>query len=179
MSESLIGRLQNAHNFNQRYDLYKRVLCICSGGLLRSPTHAYALSQDPFNFNTRSAGIDTYHCLTAVDDVLVEWADEFVVMDVGQKRQLLDRYGDAIVSSHRPKGSALIVVMNIPDRFQYRDPQLIDLIKSRYPVALREAEKLRSDPKPTSDVMPEIKSAAEQLNKGKGPNSGREVDTDF
>ncbi len=36
---------------------YKRVLCVCSAGVLRSATTAVVLSKEPFNFNTRSAGL--------------------------------------------------------------------------------------------------------------------------
>ena len=36
---------------------YHKVLCVCSAGCLRSPTAAVVLAQEPFNFNTRSAGV--------------------------------------------------------------------------------------------------------------------------
>ena len=127
-------RIMNAQNYNQRYDKYQRVLCICSGGLLRSPTTAWVLANDPFNYNTRSAGIDSHHALTLVDDVIVEWADIIVVMNKTQKHQLLEAYD-------LKNADKLIVVMNLPDRFQYRDPELVQKIKDIFPFALADARK--------------------------------------
>ncbi len=67
---------------------FKRVLCVCSAGLLRSPTAAMVLSQDPFNFNTRAAGIVPNYALIPVDEVLLEWADEIVCMELEHKIML-------------------------------------------------------------------------------------------
>jgi hypothetical protein len=49
-------RIGNASNKYQ--GKYKRVLAVCSGGLLRSPTIAHTLAAEPYNYNTRSVGID-------------------------------------------------------------------------------------------------------------------------
>ena len=67
---SLMNRLANTHNHYQGDA--KRVLCVCSAGLLRSPTAAFVLSQEPFGFNTRAAGIAEDFALIVVDDVLLE-----------------------------------------------------------------------------------------------------------
>ncbi len=58
---------------------YKRVLCVCSAGVLRSATTAVVLSQEPFNYNTRSAGVEHY-ALTPITLPLLFWADEIVCM---------------------------------------------------------------------------------------------------
>lgn len=50
----VMNRIANASNKFQ--GSYKRVLCVCSAGLLRSPTAALVLSKDPYNFNTRACG---------------------------------------------------------------------------------------------------------------------------
>lgn len=79
-----MNRKWNSHNEYQ--GKHKRVLCVCSAGLLRSPTAAWVLSNPPYNFNTRAAGIDVGHALIPVDDVLIEWADEIVCMDEYQQK---------------------------------------------------------------------------------------------
>lgn len=114
------NRLYNATNPAQGE--FKRVLCVCSAGLLRSPTAAVVLSQDPFNFNTRAAGIEKSFALVPVDEVLVTWAQEVVVMTRQHRDSFLNYYDDV-----RP-----IKVLNIQDDYEYRDPELMRLIAERY-----------------------------------------------
>ncbi len=100
---------------------YRKVLCVCSGGILRSPTAAMVLSQPPFNYNTRAAGTITEFALIPVDRALVEWADSAVVMEERHKIKLLEL-----------EFKKEIIVLDIPDRYEYRDPELVDLIAKRY-----------------------------------------------
>jgi predicted protein tyrosine phosphatase len=69
----------------------KKVLCVCSAGLLRSPTAAWVLGNPPFNFNTRAAGLMEEYALIPVDDVLLTWADEIVTMEGWQSDIVLTR----------------------------------------------------------------------------------------
>ena len=116
----LMNRLANCTNRYQGE--YKRVLCVCSAGLLRSPTAAFVLSQEPYNFNTRAAGLTPEFALVPVDRVLLEWADEIVVMSAQQAEQIRAMLED----------EKQIVVLGIPDNFRYRDPELIRLIRESY-----------------------------------------------
>lgn len=104
---------------------YKKVLCVCSAGCLRSPTAAEVLSREPFNFNTRAAGVYTDFAIVAVDPVLLHWADEIVCMDEGHKRMLEDMMDKCAIT--RP-----IVVLNIGDVYEFRDPELVKAIKAKY-----------------------------------------------
>lgn len=122
MSE--MNRIANAGNPFQGD--FKKVLCVCSAGLLRSPTTAVVLSQEPFNFNTRAAGLIEDFALIPVDDVLLAWADEVVCMTKEQETVLKTR-------TEKP-----VICLNIPDSFGYRDPQLMTLIKERYQQATGE-----------------------------------------
>ena len=115
---SKMNRLCNAKN--QFQGPFKRVLCICSAGLLRSPTAALVLSQEPFNFNTRAAGIEDDFALVVVDDVLLEWADQIVCMQPDQKVRL-----EAMTD--KP-----VFCLDIKDSFRYRDSILMDMIKDKY-----------------------------------------------
>ena len=117
-------RIGNASNRHQ--GKYKRVLAVCSGGLLRSPTIAHTLAAEPYNYNTRSVGLDPDYALNLVDQVLLEWADEIVCADteheVTVKLKLMD-----IGITGKP-----VVNLKLPDVYPYRDRKLVHLIKKRY-----------------------------------------------
>ncbi len=115
---SHFNRLGNAKNMYQT-DV-KKVLCVCSAGLLRSPTMAVVLSQEPYNYNTRAAGISDEYALIPVDDVLLHWADEIVVAEDWMREELVDNTDKPIYS------------LNLPDKYEYRNPKLMELIKERY-----------------------------------------------
>lgn len=114
----MMNRLANCHNKYQGDT--KKVLCVCSAGLLRSPTAAVVLSQEPFNFNTRAAGMSAEFALVPVDKVLLEWADEIVCMEP-EHAEILSTLTD------KP-----IICLGISDNFSYRDPVLMGLISKSY-----------------------------------------------
>ena len=115
---NVMNRLGNCKNPFQGGG--RKVLCVCSAGLLRSPTAALVLSQPPFNYNTRAAGVTKEFALIPVDEVLVEWADEIVVMEQWMADKIKTDYA---------RDST---VLKITDNYSYRDPKLITLIHSRY-----------------------------------------------
>lgn len=116
MAKVSYNRLANLGNKYQGPS--KRVLCVCSAGMLRSPTVAWVLSNPPFNFNTRAVGASDY-ALIPLDEALVQWADEVICMDNSQKRIIEEL--DA--SSNTP-----IYVSNIPDEYPFRDPELVKIV---------------------------------------------------
>ena len=120
------NRLYNAKNPWQGDA--KKVLCVCSAGLLRSPTAARVLAEE-YNYNTRAAGIDTEHALIPVDDALLFWADEIVCMNHSQVERLKEG------KEHLLKGTE-VVNLNIPDDFGYMDPKLVAIIKEQYAESL-------------------------------------------
>ena len=138
---SLRNRLGNCHNMYQGGS--KRVLTVCSAGLLRSPTTAWVLSNAPWNFNTRACGYNDEYALIILDDVLVEWADEIVVMD---QRQEAIVYG-MLKQSTRPEKP--VHVLNIPDNYGFREPELVEIIKEK----LQEIFPLGDEP--TGEYIPE------------------------
>lgn len=105
---------------NSYQGTYKKVLCVCSASCLRSPTAAVVLSQEPYNFKNRSCGIDKDFAIIPLDEVLLEWADEVVCMDTFQKSRLT-------MLTKKP-----IVNLNIDDVYEYRNKELIELIKANY-----------------------------------------------
>lgn len=123
------GEVQvNRHQFiqgkRQRAERYKRVLCVCSGGMLRSATAAIVLSQKPYSFNTRAAGTDE-NALVKVDEFLISWADEIVCMT--------SQHAILIGPLLRLHPNKRCVTLGIEDNFEYRDPALIAEIMGRYP----------------------------------------------
>lgn len=117
---STMNRLANSRNHYQTEA--KRVLCLCSAGLLRSPTTANVLHQE-YGFNTRAAGVSQEYALIPVDEVLLQWADEIVCMQKGIKAELAQHFD---ISNMR------VVVLDIPDRFEWNNKELRALIKKQY-----------------------------------------------
>ena len=94
---------------------FPKVLCVCSAGLLRSPTIAFVLSNR--GFNTRAAGIHDY-ALIRVDEVLVEWADTIVFAEQEHYNICKD-----LVQNKE------VFILNVPDQYEFRDPVLIKEIE--------------------------------------------------
>ena len=117
------------HNCTNPYQGdHKRVLCVCSAGLLRSPTAAVVLSQAPFHHNTRAVGLSADYALITLDAVHVLWAQEIVVMTPSQREEVIDLFG---------KDHTLppITVLGIEDNYGYRDPELMRKISEYYTAA--------------------------------------------
>jgi len=106
----------------------KRVLTLCSAGLLRSPTAAWLLSNDPWNYNTRAAGVNHEYALIGVDEFLIAWADEIVCVEPGIENQLREYCAKhEIVLEPTP-----VITLKIPDIYRRRDPKLVAAIRKQY-----------------------------------------------
>lgn len=103
---------------------YKRVLTVCSANMLRSPTIAVVLSMPPYDYNTRSAGTHSFALVPVTEDLLM-WADEVVCADT--EHALIIR--DKLMEYQLDKP---IVNLRIPDNYEYRNPELILMIRRRY-----------------------------------------------
>jgi predicted protein tyrosine phosphatase len=83
---------------------------------------AFVLSQEPFNFNTRSAGTVESYALIKVDYSLLEWADYAILCAEYEHKKYIERC---------LKGYGLtrnVYSLGITDDYDYRDPALISLI---------------------------------------------------
>lgn len=119
-------RMNAFHNVkNPNQGNTKKVLCVCSAGLLRSPTTAQILSAPPYNYNTRAAGCNEEYALVPVTELLIHWADEIVFMDLEHYQRVDAEYPDLL------KGKKW-KVLDIPDMFPYRHPKLIEAILKAY-----------------------------------------------
>ena len=120
----MISRNRLANVGNRFQTPTKRVLCVCSAGLLRSPTAANVLHQE-HGFNTRAAGITEEYALIPVDYALVSWADEVVWVE--QKVYDLGWHNFKDVLQHKRN-----IVLAIPDSFEWGDPELKAIISAQY-----------------------------------------------
>lgn len=120
MIKSTKNQLGNAHNKYQGERL--RVLCVCSAGLLRSPTIAVILA-DEFGWNTRSCGVSTEFALIPISEVLVEWAQYIVFAD--------NEHFDATENYREKLKGKDFNILEIPDEYEYMDDGLVDLIKEK------------------------------------------------
>ena len=121
---SFYNRIANTSNRFQGET--KKVLCVCSAGLLRSPTIAVVLSQEPYNYNTRAAGLSEEYALILVDDVLLHWADEIVCADSWMSQEIEEML-KALGMEHKD-----IIALDIPDKYEYRNLELMQLIGEKY-----------------------------------------------
>lgn len=112
---------------------YERILTVCSGGVLRSPTAAWVLSNEPFNANTRSCGTEDY-AVIRMDEALLRWAHNIVCMTKEHEEKV-----QAMLAEYKIKRPVLC--LNIPDNFRYRDSNLIKMITAAYTAAYEEEDK--------------------------------------
>lgn len=103
---------------------YKRVLTVCSANMLRSPTIAHVLSAEPYNFNTRSAGTESYALIPVTEDLLM-WCDEVVCADTEHVMWVRNKMMEWMID--KP-----IIDLQIPDHYEYRNSKLIEMIKENY-----------------------------------------------
>ncbi len=104
------------------------LLFICSANRLRSPTAEQVFSQYP-NVEARSAGLNQ----DAVDPLAPEHfdgVDIVFVMEKAHRNKLSKRF-----KSHL--GKARVICLNIPDDFEFMQPELISLLKTRVTPHLR------------------------------------------
>lgn len=98
----------------------KKVLFVCSAGLLRSATAARIFAD---KYNTRAVGSAPY-ALIPITPNLIAWADEIVFMSWPNSHEALENF-PALKAKK-------LVELDIPDAFEHMDPELIRLLKEQY-----------------------------------------------
>lgn len=96
----------------------KRVLCVCSAGLLRSPTLANILHTE-FGFNTRAVGADKEYALIPITQALIWWADEIVFVNQ-DAYDMLDEEEKVEIQDT----GATVKILNVEDDYDWMDEQL-------------------------------------------------------
>jgi len=105
----------------------KHILFVCSQNRLRSPTAEKVFSEWP-GVETMSAGVNN-DAETPVSLDLIEWADVIAVMEDMHKEKLNRRFGAHLADKR-------VIVLGIPDRFVYMQPELVKLLKTKVLLAV-------------------------------------------
>lgn len=103
-----------------------RWLFVCSAGLLRSPTGAAIAIQR--GMNARSCGSNFNYALIPCSANLINWAEKIVFVNRENLWQLEDNFlghRDLLEQIERKQ-----IVLNIPDNFEYMDPELVQLFET-------------------------------------------------
>jgi predicted protein tyrosine phosphatase len=105
-----------------------RALFICSRNMMRSPT-AEAVFAGYTDVETDSAGTAP-DAETRVSADAVEWADAIFVMEPVHRRRLKSMFPQQLRDKR-------IVVLDIPDKYDFMDPELVEVLKRKVEPHLR------------------------------------------
>lgn len=100
-----------------------KLLFVCSRNRMRSPT-AETIFAGQEGLETMSAGTSP-DAVTSVSADSIEWADLILVMENAHRQKLKERFGPLLRAKR-------IVVLGIPDRFQFMQPELIRTLKEKF-----------------------------------------------
>lgn len=99
----------------------QNLLFICSRNQWRSPTAETIWRKHP-NYNAKSAGTSP-RAKKTVSSADIRWADIIFVMEQKHKNRVKAEF--ARMLEHKP-----IYVLDIPDEYQYMDPELVDELEN-------------------------------------------------
>lgn len=98
----------------------KRVLFVCSMGILRSATCARLYAG---KYNTRACG--SYgDALVPISPMLIAWADEIVFVNRENYHNVTETYGHDFHEN--------VKVLDIPDRYPHMHKELVQIIQEQY-----------------------------------------------
>lgn len=99
-----------------------RVLFVCSRNRLRSPTAERVFAAWP-DVQTASAGVSP-DADQPLDPELIAWAEIIFVMEPVHRRKLTAKFGRWLKNKR-------VICLDIPDDFDFMQPELIDLLTAR------------------------------------------------
>jgi len=116
---------------NQMYNIHnefqgktKKVLTVCSAGLLRSATLQNFLIRE-YGYNVRNCGTEDSYALIPISEALLHWADEVVFVNQSNYENVkyyLDEF----------KVKDKCYILDIPDMYGFNDPKLVDICREQY-----------------------------------------------
>ncbi len=98
------------------------ILFICSRNKWRSPT-AETIYKNNTDLNVRSAGTEPTARIKLTAKTIL-WADLIFVMEKKHKQRMQEKFPFETANKK-------IIVLNIPDEYQYMDPELVEDIKTK------------------------------------------------
>ena len=114
----------------------KKVLSVCSAGLLRSATLQNFLIKE-YGYNVRNCGTEESYALIPISEALVKWADEIVFVNLNNYYVVKSQLSLLNISNEK------IFVLDIPDNYGFNDPALLSIIKEQYTTKVSIADKLK------------------------------------
>lgn len=106
----------------------QRLLFLCTANRLRSPTAEQVFAEYP-GVETMSAGL-AHDAVETLTPEHLEGVDIVFVMEKAHRNKLSQRFKPYI-------GKARVVCLNIPDDYEFMQPELIALLKARVTPHLR------------------------------------------
>ena len=100
----------------------KRALFICTQNRLRSPTAEQVFASLP-NVETDSAGLGN-DANVPLSPEQIEWANIIFVMEKTHRSKLTKKFKPSLAK-------ARVICLDIPDEYDFMDPDLIQLLKSK------------------------------------------------
>ncbi len=97
-------------------------LFVCSQNRLRSPTAEEVFSKLP-GIECASAGTDE-QANVPLDPELIEWADTIYVMEIAHRNRINKKFKKYVAGKR-------IVVLNIPDEFEFMQPELVAILERK------------------------------------------------
>src|SRR5437764_15104821 len=98
----------------------KRVLFVCSQNRLRSPTAEQVFASYP-GIECSSAGTN-HDADNPLTPELVEWAEIIFVMERAHRNKLTSKFRQYLANKR-------VIVLGIPDEYEYMDPGLVRLLR--------------------------------------------------
>lgn len=102
----------------------RRVLFLCSQNRLRSPTAEQVFADWP-GIEVASAGLN-HDAENPLTPELLEWAELVFVMERAQRTRLSTRF-------RRHLNGARVVCLDIPDDYEFMDPELVRILNEKVP----------------------------------------------
>jgi protein-tyrosine phosphatase len=103
------------------------LLFVCSRNQWRSPT-AEAIYKNNSGMNVKSAGTEPSARIKLTLKI-VEWADIIFVMEKKHKQRIVQKFNSVLDQGN-------IVILDIPDDYQFMDAELIEEIKTKVDIYL-------------------------------------------
>lgn len=105
-----------------------RLLFLCSQNKLRSPTAEQVFATWE-SVECDSAGLAP-DAITTVSSEQIQWADIIFVMERAHRARLSKRFKPFLKDKR-------VIVLGIPDDYEFMDPELVALLKAKVPPFLR------------------------------------------
>jgi len=126
MIKSTRNQIGNAKNPYQ--GSFKKILTVCSAGLLRSATLQNYLIKN-YDCNVRNCGTSESFALIPLSEALYEWADWIVFVN---KENFREGFGKEVQAPDWQEKGKKVIVLDIPDNYGFNDPKLLNIVDNQW-----------------------------------------------